>query len=123
MMILNIERALNGLEQPFILLKIINNITQGISIPTTTTYNLYGVIQPLDLRKLGITPIEQKAFGTHMVHIRQSLLEQNQIIFTENQSTSLTYMIVKNKASYKVVGKWLYNDYGYVEVNAIQVSA
>jgi hypothetical protein len=116
MNILDISPAFNGLEQPFQLLIVTNTINQGIPVPSKVSYNLFGVIQPLNERKLKITPIEEREFGTHMIHIRQTLLKQNNIIL----NVATNYFAIKQNYTYKVIGKWIYNDYGYAQADAIQ---
>ena len=117
MNILDISDAFNGLEQPIQLIQQNNSINESINVPTKIIYNVFGVLQPLDLRKLRITPAEQAEFGTHMFHIRQSLLQRNNITLTLLNSQN--FLIVYNGTFYRAVGKWLYNDYGYAQVDAI----
>ncbi len=120
MNILDVSDAFNGLEQPFQFIIQTNHISQGINVPTKQIYNLFGVVQPLDLRKLKITPTEQVAYGTHMVHIRQNLLQKQNIVLTN--TVSIIYILIWNNLNFKTVGKWLYNDYGYAETDLIQMA-
>jgi len=120
MIVIDVSLAFDGLEQPLRLIVQSNTVVQGINIPTGKTYNLIGIVQPLDLRNLKIVPTEQIEYSTQMVHIRRSILQQNNITLT--LLNSLTFQIIFNNASYKTKGKWLYNDYGYAQVDAIQTA-
>lgn len=120
MNILDISGAFNGLEQPMILQIISNQVLEGINNEVYTNYSVVGVVQPLDLRRMRITPAEQREWGSHMIHLRESLLRQYGIQLVTQQS--LRYKVIVRNYVYEVVGKWMYNDYGYAEVDANQTA-
>ena len=47
-------------------------------------------------------------------------MKKNNIILTN--TASVTYYLIYNNLTFKTVGNWLYNDYGYAETDLVQTA-
>lgn len=96
--------TLNGWEVPLTLIKVTQDVVDGDSTTTETTYNFMGVFQPLSAEQLNLLPEGQRSWENVWIHCKSSEL---------NLETASKVKF--NGKRYKITQKKDYGLNGYVE--------
>lgn len=87
---------------------ITDDVYDGKNHPLETTVEFYGVRQPFTSQQLSMKPEGERAWKWEMIHALPTL------ILSPNDT------IVFGGVQYKVMGKYDYKEYGYVQYEIVQ---
>lgn len=107
-----ISGVLDGWKKPITLMKIMQNVVNGIPVDVPQAINFEGTIQPLSPKLLSLKPEGQRGFAWLQIHAVSGSLNLN-------DNDRIQIPVYDNKI-YKVMGVLDYSLNGYIEYHAIE---
>ncbi len=100
--------ALRAWFRPLTFTVIEKTVVNFQNVEAETDYTTQGVKQPLDARKLEMKPEGQRGWDWQAIHT----LPEPELFLDD--------VMVIGGVRYRVLGKWNWKDYGYIEYHVVQ---
>lgn len=104
----NMQDALTDWFQPLYFTQIVKTVVNFQVVETPTITQFMGVRQPFSAQQLMMRPEGQREWRWEMIHCYPSLVLRPDDIITFNN------------VNYRVMHKWDYTEYGYIQYDIVQ---